>query len=86
MNSYAVAAKPLVFTVNFKNLIFTIKILHNTLLKPLLVLAARRLRQNLPSQKVGSSDHNSLVQILVNIWFHSDFLDTTPHEMGHEWK
>ena len=29
MNAYAVAAKPLVFTVNFRNLIFTIKILAN---------------------------------------------------------
>ena len=29
MNAYAVAAKPLVFTVNFRDLIFTIKIFAN---------------------------------------------------------
>ena len=54
--------------------------LHNAMSKPFLVLAAHRLRQNLLSRKAGSSDHNSHVQ-MMDIWSHSNFLDTTPHEM-----
>ena len=35
------------------------------------------------SRKAGSPDH-SLVQIIVDISSHSNFLDKTPHEMDHK--